>query len=81
MRQTQLLHAMSALPLTAVIIAHIYIGTIGMEGAIAAMWSGRVEENWARQHHSLWFKELDTQTGTPETTNDPNARGTPTDID
>jgi len=81
MRQTQLLHAMSALPLTAVIIAHIYIGTIGMEGAIDAMWSGRVEENWARQHHSLWFKELDTQTGTPETTNDPNARGTPTDID
>jgi formate dehydrogenase subunit gamma len=48
-----------------------------MEGAIDAMWSGRVEENWAREHHNLWFKELDTQTETQETTNDPNARGTP----
>ena len=77
MQQTQLLHAIGALALTAVIIAHIYIGTIGMEGAIDAMWSGRVEENWAREHHNLWFKELDTQTETQETTNDPNARGTP----
>jgi len=77
MQQIQLLHAIGALALTAVIIAHIYIGTIGMEGAIDAMWSGRVEENWAREHHNLWFKELDTQTETQETTNDPNARGTP----
>lgn len=77
MQQTQLLHAIGALALTAVIIAHIYIGTIGMEGAIDAMWSGRVEENWAREHHNLWFKKLDTQTETQETTNDPNARGTP----
>ena len=58
MQQTQLLHAIGALGLTAIIIAHVYIGTIGMEGAIDAMWSGHVDENWASEHHSLWFDEL-----------------------
>ena len=65
MQQTQLLHAIGALGLTAVIIAHIYIGTVGMEGAIDAMWSGHVEENWAREHHSLWFEELSGHTEVP----------------
>ncbi len=44
--------------LTGLIIAHIYIGTLGMEGAVDAMWSGEVDENWARQHHSAWVAEL-----------------------
>jgi formate dehydrogenase subunit gamma len=33
---------------------HIYIGSIGMEGAFAATWSSRVDHNWAREHHGLW---------------------------
>jgi formate dehydrogenase subunit gamma len=47
-----------ALVLTAVIIAHIYIGSIGMEGAFDAMGTGQVDENWAREHHDLWLAEL-----------------------
>ena len=77
MQQAQLLHVIAALALSAVIIAHIYIGTVGMEGAIDAMWSGRVEENWAREHHSLWFKELASQTEVKETTAHPDSRGAP----
>jgi formate dehydrogenase subunit gamma len=38
-------------------LAHIYIGTIGMEGAFEAMGSGTVDINWAREHHSLWLEE------------------------
>ena len=41
------------------IIAHIYIGTIGMEGAFDAMGSGEVDRNWAREHHNLWIEELE----------------------
>jgi len=41
-----------------VIIAHIYIGTLGMEGAYEAMGSGEVDLGWARAHHSEWVKEL-----------------------
>jgi len=50
-------HAIMALILTAVVIAHIYIGTIGMEGAFDAMGSGHVDANWAKEHHSIWAEE------------------------
>lgn len=47
-------HSMVALALTVVIIAHIYIGTLGMQGAFSAMGTGQVDVNWAKEHHSLW---------------------------
>jgi formate dehydrogenase subunit gamma len=42
---------------TAAMLAHIYIGTVGMEGAFEAMGSGEVDLNWAKEHHSLWVEE------------------------
>lgn len=57
MQLNELWHAVVALALIAVIIGHIYIGTLGMEGAFDAMYSGRVDENWAREHHDLWVAE------------------------
>ncbi len=39
------------------ILAHIYLGTIGMEGAFDAMSDGNVDLNWAKEHHSLWVEE------------------------
>jgi formate dehydrogenase subunit gamma len=47
-------HSIVALGLVVVIIAHIYIGTLGMEGAFEAMGTGQVDVNWAKEHHSLW---------------------------
>ena len=32
-----------------------------MEGAVEAMWTGTVDENWAREHHSLWVEDLAKQ--------------------
>ena len=58
---TTVLHAVVALVLIAVIIAHIYIGTLGMEGAWDAMNTGKVDENRAREHHSVWHAELKGQ--------------------
>ena len=54
----QTIHALTAAVLSAIIIAHIYIGSVGMEGAFDAMGSGEVDENWAKEHHSLWVKEV-----------------------
>ncbi|MGO1117909.1 formate dehydrogenase subunit gamma [Rhodovibrionaceae bacterium A322] len=51
-------HAAMALIMTAVVIGHIYIGSVGMEGAFDAMGSGQVDENWAREHHSIWLAEV-----------------------
>lgn len=54
-------HAIVSFVLMAIIIAHIYIGTLGMEGAYDAMGSGEVDETWAHQHHSLWLEEVKTK--------------------
>ena len=64
MQYAQLWHAIVSLVLIAIILAHIYIGSVGMEGAFDAMGSGEVEEQWAREHHSLWVEEVQS---TPET--------------
>ncbi|NNE21091.1 MAG: formate dehydrogenase subunit gamma [Rhizobiales bacterium] len=59
MQLAQLWHSIVSLVLICVIIGHIYIGTIGMEGAFDAMGTGRVDLNWAKEHHSLWVEKLD----------------------
>ncbi|MEC9369240.1 MAG: formate dehydrogenase subunit gamma [Pseudomonadota bacterium] len=51
-------HGIVGLFLIVVIIAHIYIGTIGMEGAFDAMGTGEVDVNWAKEHHSIWADEV-----------------------
>lgn len=67
MQYAQLWHALVSFVLMAIILAHIYIGTVGMEGAYDAMGSGQVEEQWAREHHSLWVDEVQAKkTETPE---------------
>jgi formate dehydrogenase subunit gamma len=56
MQTAQMVHAIAGVIFVAIMLAHIYIGTIGMEGAFEAMGSGRVDVNWAREHHSLWLE-------------------------
>ena len=51
------IHGVLAMVMIATILAHIYIGSIGMEGAIDAMSTGQVDYNWAREHHSLWVDQ------------------------
>ena len=43
----------------AVMIAHVYIGTLGMTGAYKAMREGYVDETWAREHHRLWYDDIE----------------------
>jgi len=50
-------HIIMAVFMICVVIAHIYIGTVGMEGAVDAMTSGDVDINWAKEHHSIWVEE------------------------
>ena len=57
MQVAQIVHSIVAVLFIAAMLAHIYIGTIGMEGAFEAMGSGEVDVNWAKEHHSLWLAE------------------------
>lgn len=58
MQWAQTGHAAIALLMIALIFAHIYIGTIGMEDAFEAMWSGKVDRNWVKEHHSIWYGKI-----------------------
>jgi formate dehydrogenase subunit gamma len=55
MQIAQVVHAVVAVLFIALILAHIYIGTLGMEGAFEAMATGEVDLNWAKEHHDVWL--------------------------
>jgi formate dehydrogenase subunit gamma len=57
MQLAQVVHGVVGALFVAAMLAHIYIGTMGMEGAFEAMGTGTVDENWAKQHHSLWLEQ------------------------
>jgi formate dehydrogenase subunit gamma len=57
MQTAQVLHGSVGALFIAAMLAHIYIGTMGMEGAFEAMGTGDVDENWAKQHHALWLEQ------------------------
>ena len=54
---TQVIHAIISILFIALILGHIYMGTLGMEGAFEAMGTGEVDLNWAAEHHDLWLAE------------------------
>jgi formate dehydrogenase subunit gamma len=58
MQSAEVAHGVIAMLFIAAMLGHIYIGTIGMEGAFEAMGTGAVDVNWAREHHSLWLDEV-----------------------
>jgi formate dehydrogenase subunit gamma len=58
MQLAAIIHGVVAVLLIAVMLAHIYIGTLGMEGAFEAMGTGEVDLNWAKEHHSIWVDEV-----------------------
>jgi formate dehydrogenase subunit gamma len=61
MQIAQVVHSLIGVVFVALIIAHIYIGTLGMEGAFEAMGTGTVDVNWAKQHHSLWLAQQEAK--------------------
>ena len=66
MQYAQIWHSIVAFAMIVIVIAHIYIGTLGMEGAFDAMGSGMVDRNWAEEHHGLWVEEQDARARNPD---------------
>jgi formate dehydrogenase subunit gamma len=64
MEWSLIIHGISALLMVAGLLGHVYIATIGMEGALESMTDGRVDANWAKEHHDLWYEEIKEQTET-----------------
>lgn len=77
MQLAQVIHATVAVLFIAAMIAHIYIGSIGMEGAFEAMGEGTVDVNWAKQHHALWLQQEQARSGLNESKSQIRAAATP----
>ena len=73
MQLAQIVHALVGVLFIAAMLGHIYIGTLGMEGAFEAMGKGEVDLNWAKQHHALWLEQEAAKTGPNETQRQPAA--------
>ncbi|HUU72373.1 MAG TPA: formate dehydrogenase subunit gamma, partial [Burkholderiales bacterium] len=58
MQIANITHGVGALLFMAASLGHIYMGTIGTEGAYKAMRTGYVDETWAKEHHELWLKDV-----------------------
>jgi formate dehydrogenase subunit gamma len=58
MQVTEIIHVIGAVLFIAMSIGHIYMGTIGMEGAYEAMRTGYVDDAWAKEHHDEWYADV-----------------------
>jgi formate dehydrogenase subunit gamma len=58
MQIAHMVHAAATVLMMAMFIGHIYIGTIGMQGAYQGMKTGYVDETWAREHHEFWYDDV-----------------------
>jgi formate dehydrogenase subunit gamma len=63
MQLAQVVHSVVGVLYIAAMLVHVYMGTIGMEGAFEGMAAGDVDVNWAKSHHSLWYEEEMGRTG------------------
>ena len=57
MQEANVIHAIAAIFFMSAAMAHIYMG-LAMDGALAAMSEGYVDETWAQEHHSEWYEEV-----------------------
>jgi len=55
---SHVLHTISAMIVLAVALGHIYMGTVGVEGAYETMATGYCDANWAKEHHDYWYQDM-----------------------
>lgn len=58
MQLANVVHVIATVLMMTAALGHIYMGTVGMQGAFDAMKTGYVDEAWAREHHEYWFRKV-----------------------
>ena len=66
MQAANVVHMIAGLIACILLAGHIYLGTIGLKGALQAMTTGYVDETWAREHHEYWYNEVKSGRGAAE---------------
>lgn len=73
MQQMNVIHSISAIVMMVFALGHIYVGTIGVEGAYRNMRDGLTDESWAKEHHELWYNEVKSGKSTAQSGAAPQA--------
>jgi formate dehydrogenase subunit gamma len=58
MQQANIVHGIGSVIFVGLSFAHIYIGTVGMEGALDGMRTGYSDEVWVKEHHEEWYNDV-----------------------
>jgi formate dehydrogenase subunit gamma len=58
MQVAHMVHSVSNILMVVMFMGHIYLGTLGTEGAFEGMKTGYVDETWAKEHHELWYEDV-----------------------
>ena len=58
MQLAHMVHSVSNILMVVLFMGHIYLGTVGTEGAFQGMQTGYVDETWAKEHHELWYDDV-----------------------
>lgn len=58
MQQANIVHGAGAIVFIVMSFGHIYMGTLGVEGAYQSMRTGYVDEVWAKEHHEYWYNDV-----------------------
>lgn len=75
MQIAHMIHAVATVLMMAMFLGHIYLGTIGMKGAYRAMRDGQVDAAWAREHHELWYDDIQAGKIPEQRSSSPSAAG------
>jgi formate dehydrogenase subunit gamma len=57
-QQASVVHGIAAVLVIGAGLGHIYLGTIGVEGAYRNMRDGVTDETWAKEHHQYWYEDV-----------------------
>lgn len=66
MQLANLVHGIAGVIWVALMLGHMYLGSVAMEGTLDAMTKGRVSVEWAKQHHDLWYETVRHQAAVEE---------------
>jgi formate dehydrogenase subunit gamma len=80
MQIANMVHGVSSMLMMALFLGHIYMGTIGMQGAYKAMKTGYVDETWAKEHHELWHDDIKAGKIPAQRTPTPAGSGVPVQV-
>lgn len=58
MQISNIIHMIAAYVGIAMLVLHIYLGTLGFSGSYRAMREGYVDENWAAHNHRYWHDDV-----------------------